>query len=123
FTTDDPFNPKTSSREWLSSLPEYDIVCTPRRANIDDLKALGPGRVHFVPFGYKPDVHFPEAPSSDSERSRFGSDVCFIGGADADRLPYFEQLIDEIPGLKLALYGGYSDRSPPLAPLCARWAG
>jgi spore maturation protein CgeB len=115
FATDDPFNPRTSSREWLSALPEYDIVCTPRRANIRDLEALGPAQVHFVPFGYKPDVHFPDAPSGDSERARFESDVCFIGGADSDRLVYFERLVDEIPGLKLALYGGYWNRSPRLA--------
>jgi spore maturation protein CgeB len=115
FATDDPFNPRNSSREWLSSLPEYDVVCTPRRANIDNLKTLGIGQVHFVPFGYKPDVHFPEALSADSERRRFESDVCFIGGADADRLPYFERLVDEVPGLRLALYGGYWDRSPRLA--------
>jgi hypothetical protein len=120
FATDDPFNARTSSRQWLSTLPEYDIVCTPRRANIGDLQALGIPEVHFVPFGYKPDVHFPETPRDAAEQARFHSDVCFIGGADADRLVYFENLVRDLPGVKLALYGGYWNRSPRLAPF---WRG
>jgi spore maturation protein CgeB len=115
FATDDPFNPRTSSRSWLETLPLYDIVCSPRRANIDDLQSRGVRRVHFVPFGYKPDVHFPEAPRDAVERDRFHSDVCFIGGADADRLEYFEELVTRLPHVKLALYGGYWNRSRKLA--------
>jgi spore maturation protein CgeB len=116
FTTDDPFNPRTSGSSWLKRLPLYDIVCSPRHANVDDLKALGVADVHLVPFGYKPEVHFPEAPRNADEMGRFQSDVCFIGGADADRVRYFEQLVRELPRVKLALYGGYWDRSPQLAP-------
>jgi spore maturation protein CgeB len=116
FATDDPFNPRTSSASWLNTLPLYDVVCSPRHANVDDLKALGVADVHFVPFGYKPEVHFPEAPRNDAERNRFQSDVCFIGGADDDRVGYFEQLVQDIPEVKLALYGGYWNRSSRLAP-------
>ena len=115
FATDDPFNPRTSPRSWLETLPLYDVVCSPRRANIADLESRGIARVHFVPFGYKPDVHFPEAPRDLVERERFQSDVCFIGGADSDRLEYFEELIARLPNLRLALYGGYWNRSRRLA--------
>ena len=111
FATDDPFNSRTSTANWLRTLPLYDIVCTPRRANIPDLQALGVRRVHFVPFGYKPHVHWPEQPQLATEVDRFRSDVCFIGGADDDRVPYFEELIDRMPVLNLALYGGYWNRS------------
>lgn len=115
FATDDPFNPRTSTADWLQTLPLYDIVCTPRRANILDLQGLGVRRVHFVPFGYKPEVHWPELPQDATESGRFQSDVCFIGGADDDRVPYFEELIDRMPAVKLALYGGYWNRSRHLA--------
>lgn len=120
FTTDDPFNSRTSTTEWLRTLPLYDIVCTPRRANIADLEALGVACVHFVPFGYKSDVHWTELPQDAAELDRFRSDVCFIGGADADRVPFFEELIERMPGVKLALYGGYWNRSRRLAPF---WRG
>jgi hypothetical protein len=116
FTTDDPFNPRTSSPLWLKTLPLYHVVCTPRHANVDELNALGVADVHVVPFGYKPEVHFPEAPRDAQEKGRFQSDVCFIGGADDDRVRYFEQLVRDLPGVKLALYGGYWHRSPQLAP-------
>src|SRR5262249_28659832 len=97
-----------------------DVICTPRRSNVGDLQALGGARVHFVPFGYKPEVHFREAPQNLGERERFQSDVCFIGGADADRLVYFEHLVHELPEVAVALYGGYWGRSPKLAPY---WRG
>jgi hypothetical protein len=120
FATDDPFNPKTSSRRWLSALPEYDLVCTPRQANVPDLNAIGVSNVQVVPFAYKPDVHFEERSENSAEEKRFRSDVCFIGGADADRFPYFEELVSRVPDINLALYGGYWDRSRRLAPF---WRG
>jgi spore maturation protein CgeB len=120
FATDDPFNPRTSTALWRRTLPMYDVVCTPRRANIDDLKSVGVSDVCFVPFGYKAGVHFAEAPENFEEQKRFESDVCFIGGADPDRVVYFEELVRQVPGVKLALYGGYWNRSPRLAPF---WRG
>lgn len=120
FATDDPFNPRNSSPLWRRALPLYDVVCTPRHANVADLRALGVSDVRFVPFGYKQDVHFEEAPQDSAEQERFQSDVCFIGGADLDRLVYFEELVERVPDVKLALYGGYWNRSPRLAPF---WRG
>ncbi|HZR26582.1 MAG TPA: glycosyltransferase [Vicinamibacterales bacterium] len=115
FSTDDPFNPRTSSRLWRRTLPLYDLVCSPRHANITDLRSLGVSSVEFVPFGYKPDVHFPEVAATADERTRFESDVCFIGGADTDRVKYFEELVHQLPHVRLALYGGYWNRSHRLA--------
>jgi spore maturation protein CgeB len=66
--------------------------------------------VIFVPFGYKPTVHYPEKPVAPEEHTRFDSDVVFIGGCDADRVPYFEALVKSLPDLRLHLYGGYWDR-------------
>ena len=120
FATDDPFNPRVSTRAWIGALPDYDLVCTPRRANTQDLRSIGVGRVAYVPFGYKPDVHFPEEPRTAGERTRFESDVCFIGGCDEDRIAYFETLVARVPDVRLALYGGYWDR---VASLCRFWRG
>jgi len=59
-------------------------------------------------------MYYPEQPLTDEEQARFRSDVAFIGGADADRYPFFEALVNAIPGLDLHLYGGYWDRHPRL---------
>lgn len=115
YATDDPFNPVHRDSRLLESLLRYDLVASTKRAIIPDLEDLGCPRVEFIPFAYQPAVHFPEAPTSD-ERERFRSDVVFIGGADDDRAPYFERLLDAIPDLDLSLYGGFWDRYRSLAP-------
>jgi spore maturation protein CgeB len=102
FLTDDPWNHAHRAAWFLEALPNYDFVFTPRRANVANLQTLGCRVVHYLPFAYAPEVHFPEA-VSDRERGQFQSDVMFAGGADADRVPYFEALREA--ALRLALYG------------------
>ena len=108
YLTDDPFNPAHRAPWFLEVLPEYDCIFSPRHANIADLRVAGCGNVVYMPFAYAPEIHFPEQPADASERSRFGSDVFFAGGADKSRIPYMAALIRE--GFKVALYGGYWDR-------------
>ncbi len=108
FLTDDPWN-KAHRAEWfLEALSEYDWVFTPRRANVSEIEAAGP-RVEFLPFAYAPHVHFPVEVSAE-ERVALASDVLFAGGADPDRVPLVQALIER--GLKVALYGGYWGRFP-----------
>lgn len=111
--TDDPFNPATNTRELLAGLAHYDLICSPRRAAIPDIQRASGKRVAYVRFGYKPTVHFPDPPGL-SDESRFSADVAFIGGADADRVPFFERLTRSLPDVKLALYGGGWDKHPAL---------
>jgi len=120
WATDDPFNPANSTRELIESIPLYDLYVCTKRAIMDDVRRAGCGNVAYVRFGYMPQVHFPEPPATDEERRRFDCDVTFIGGGDADRAPYFETLIREIPELRLHLYGGYWGRYPKLRPY---WRG
>ena len=51
---------------------------------------------------------------------RFGSDVVFAGGADADRFPMLREVADL--GIRLHLYGGFWERDPVLAPLARGFA-
>ncbi len=108
FLTDDPWSPVSRAPWFLAGLNEYDHVFSPRTANLEELRQAGCGAVHYLPFGYAPDIHFPEPPDTAEEESRFGSDVAFVGGADAERVPWMKELADA--GLSLALYGGYWDR-------------
>jgi hypothetical protein len=105
YSTDDPWNPKLHAPWFLRALPSYNAVFTPRRANIDDFRRCGLGTVHYLPFGYDPDVH---RPWPEGRPTAAPSDVLYVGGCDEDRVPLIDGLIDT--GLHLALFGGYWDR-------------
>jgi spore maturation protein CgeB len=102
YSTDDPWNPAQRAEWFLSALPAYDAVFTPRHANFDDFRRLGVRAVYYLPFAHDPEIHRPwpkDVPASAP------SDVIFVGGCDVDRLPLIRALIDQ--GLQLALFGGY----------------
>lgn len=105
YLTDDPWNPAHRAAWFMDALVAYEAVFTPRRANMDELCALGCKHVEFLPFGYNPLVHFPDPNPPDTA---YASDVLFAGGADADRVPYVAALIEA--GLDVRLYGGYWER-------------
>jgi len=105
YSTDDPWNPAQRAEWFLAALPAYDAVFTPRHANFDNFRRCGVRAVYYLPFAHDPEIHRPwpkDAPASAP------SDIIFVGGCDADRLPLVNALIDQ--GLQLALFGGYWDR-------------
>ncbi len=114
YLTDDPWNPALRAPWFLRGLAEYDLVCSPRRANLPDLERAGCRQVAYLPFAYNPATHFAEPPATPFEHKRFDCDLLFAGGADSDRLPVALALIRA--GFKLALYGGYWDRHPVTQP-------
>jgi hypothetical protein len=118
FLTDDPWNPGNGASFFWPAITQYDVIWSPRRANLADLRKHGCRRAEYLPFGYNPTLHFPEMPQSPEERKRFDCDVVFVGGADADRLPVARALLRT--GLELHLYGGYWDRDAELHP---HWRG
>ena len=118
YLTDDPWNPRNGAAFFWAALREYDVVWSPRRANLEDLRRHGCKAVEYLPFGYNPAVHFCEAPRDAEERERFTCDVVFVGGADADRLPVAKALVRA--GMKVHLYGGYWGRDKELRPY---WRG
>ena len=116
YLTDDPWNPANAARFFWSSLPEYDLIATPRQANKADLVGHGCRHVEYVPFGYNPLQHFIEPEASAEESRRFVCDVGIVGGADADRISLARELA--AAGFTLGLYGGYWDRCPDLRAFC-----
>lgn len=106
FSSDDPWNPNFKSRWHFAALPAYDIVFTPRRANLDDLRGIGCADVRWMPFGY--DASICEA-ESDAEAAPAGPapDALFVGGADADRVQFFREYAGA--GGRLSVAGGYWD--------------
>lgn len=112
YLTDDPWNRACRSRWFFEALPYYDWVFSPRRANLEDLERLGCPHVAYLPFGYDPTLHFPDPPMTEQERQQYQCDVLFYGGADRDRLPYIQALIEA--GVDVHLYGGYWERHPAM---------
>lgn len=114
FLTDDPWNPANGAAHFWSALTQYDVVFSPRTANLADLRKHGCRDVRFLPFAYNPDEHFAEAAASAQERAKYRCDVAFIGGADAQRVELLRPLLAS--ALSCQLYGGYWERHAPTRP-------
>jgi spore maturation protein CgeB len=109
YSTDDPWSSVHRS-PWLhAALEQYDAVFSPRRSNLEQLRALGGPVVHYLPFAYDPALHFTNEAES-IENGDGACDVLFVGGADRDRLSIVGELVGA--GFNVALYGGYWDRYP-----------
>jgi spore maturation protein CgeB len=104
YATDDPWNPAQRASWHLRALPDYDVVFTPRRANIADFHRLGCASVHFLPFGYDHTLFTPAEVTLDTA----GYDVLFVGGADRDRLAFVQDFMSA--GAQMALVGDYWER-------------
>jgi hypothetical protein len=105
YSTDDPWNPSLRARWHLKALPHYDVIFTPRRANIDDFRRHGCRDVHYLPFGY--DERYAHPPETEP-RVDDASDVLFVGGADRDRAAFMSGFAR--PGVAVKLAGGYWER-------------
>lgn len=105
YSTDDPWNAKQKAPWSVATLPVYDVVFTPRRANLGQFRDIGVKRLHYLPFAYDPEIHKPWPAETIPERE---SDVLFVGGCDDDRFSLMSDLIRA--GFNLALFGGYWDR-------------
>lgn len=110
YSTDDPWNSGLSGNWFRRALQGYDAVYSPRRANMGDFRQAGCSKVHFLPFAYDPRLHFPDPPAIGD--NTFACDVMFVGGADADRLPWVQALV--AAGLDVHLWGGYWAKHPEL---------
>ena len=104
YLTDDPWNSTLRGKWFFEMLPNYDVIFSVRRANLEALKQLGCPRVVYLPFGYDHGLFYPDNPT-EAQRREYESDVLFVGGADKDRLPYIAALIRA--GYKVRLYGAY----------------
>lgn len=103
-STDDPWSSFNRSAWFMKALCGYDSVFTPRRANLGDFCRLGCRDVRWLPFAYAPEAHFRD----DSPAAEYDTDVAFVGGADADRVPMIASLIRA--GHRVGLWGGYWHR-------------
>ncbi|MFI5776504.1 glycosyltransferase [Nocardia sp. NPDC051570] len=99
YSPDDVANPENISAEYLAHEPEWDLVVTTKRHNVEELRARGAGAVTFVPSAYDPAWHHPCA-------RRGGSQFLagFIGAQRPDRRALLVELARE-HGDRFAVYG------------------
>ena len=122
FLTDDPWNSAHHAPWFLKGLNLYDHLFTPRHANEPELRALAHPAVHYLPFAYAPEIHFPPA-AADPPLASAGhqKSVLFVGGADEERIQVMKGLLaGRIP---IDLWGGYWDRRPGLQAFAHGHAG
>jgi spore maturation protein CgeB len=104
YSTDDPWNPLFYAPWFLATLPKYDAIFTPRRANVEEFRRSNVRGLHYLPFGFDARVHRPWPANLPAGAP---CDVLFVGGCDSERLPLISALADA--GLRLALFGRYWD--------------
>lgn len=115
FLTDDPWSRSHRASWFMDALTEYAFVFSPRQQNLTDLGRHGCARVHYLPFGFCPEMHrWLGATTGDDP----AADVLFVGGADGDRVPYVRALV--AAGLWVELYGSGWGRLEEFRPL---WKG
>jgi hypothetical protein len=96
------------SRAYVAGAPLYDLHVTTKRMLVDEMRGrLRAREVMFSPNAYDPDTHRPIELSA-AERARWGSEVVFVGQADADRIGMLTALCDA--GIEVTVHGPYWDR-------------
>lgn len=103
FLTDDPWNRWHRAPWFMKGLRSYHHIFTPRHANEPELHGLRGPVIHYLPFAYAPEIHFPPSLSLE-ERNQWRSGLLFVGGADGERISIMEELARR--GLVPSLWGG-----------------
>lgn len=117
YPTDDPWNPGHRSNRYFRSVPCYDVIFSPRRANLDDFRLIGARRVEFLPFAYDSVLAHPVNVPFDFNRP----DLLFVGGGDPDRYALLRPVVDA--GISLTICGNYWQQDRRLRKVCRGQVG
>ena len=124
YANDDPFGTRDKRRFSLyqNSIRHYDLMAVVRKANVNEAYAYGARKVTLVPFSADEIAHAPLALTS-KEKTRWSSDVVFIGTWMPERGPFLARLLEL--GVPLTLYGDrwYKERKWPILQKAWRGAG
>ena len=101
------------------ALPCYDWVFTTKTFGIEDMREqLGMTRTSFILHAADPDLHRP-VPLTADDSNQFGCDASFIGTWSPKKEAMLTQLVEQLPGLQLRVFGSQWDRvgtDSPLSP-------
>ncbi len=105
YMIDNFFGPRRDPgwRLYAKTIPQYDLHCTQRDANVRDYRAAGARDVIKIQTAYEPTVHFPPpATWSEADRDR---DVSFVG-TPYDQRPAFLTRLWKERGFAVQVNGG-----------------
>jgi spore maturation protein CgeB len=106
YNNDDPFSPSQPKYLWrhfMAAIPHYDLMLAYRHANFDALRSAGAKNVELLRSWYVADRNFPVELSND-DKSKFLTDVVFVGHYEADqRLDFLEEIVRQ--GYSLRIFG------------------
>ena len=101
--TPDPAITFHRSRHFLASIPEYDLMVTTKRYELDLYHRHGVRKLLLQYPSFDTDIHRPERPSLE-ERRRYEADVVFVGTYTPGRERYLKTMAQL--GIDLAIWGG-----------------
>jgi len=106
YNNDDPFSntqPRYLWRNFMASIPAYDLMLAYRHANLDDLRCAGARKVELMRSWYVPDRNYP-VELTEEDRAVYETDVVFVGHYEPDqRIEYLEAIVKK--GYNLRLFG------------------
>lgn len=102
YCPDDMAARHNQSGQFLRSLPWYDAYFTTKSYGVEELKALGCPRVHFVANAFDPNTHRPVTLTAERKK-RIGASVGFIGTFEDERAQSMDYLASQ--GIDVRVYG------------------
>jgi spore maturation protein CgeB len=111
YNPDNPYVPRDGLRwrQFLQTLPLYDLVATPRASSVDPARRAGARRVIAVNFAADEAVHRPIELAGE-DRARYAAKVVFVGTWMPERGPFLLRLIER--GVPLRIYGDRWKNAP-----------
>lgn len=95
-----------SSVEVLRSLPLYDRFAIWSQVLMPALTSAGCREVVYFPFAYDHEIFFQGAEITDEQRTRYATDLLFVGTWDPERERILTELVCRLPSVDLAIWGG-----------------
>lgn len=122
YANDDPFGARDKKRFSLysNSVRHYDLLAVVRQPNVNEAYAHGAQKVTLVPFTADEIAHAPLSLTSE-EKSRWASEVAFIGTWMPERGPFISRLLQL--GLPISLYGDRWQKAPEWPVIKNIWHG
>lgn len=102
FSNDDQLNPKNQTKNYIKSIPVYDLHITTKSYNVDELYSLKAKKVEFVNNSTSKSFLYPIKVTND-DKIKFGSQVGFIGTYEAQRAESLLFLANN--GIKIRIWG------------------
>lgn len=108
YSTDDPWNTSHKSKWHLEALKKYSFIFTTRRSNLPDFAKIRKNTT-YLPFGYDPDLYYPDTGCLISEIGGGEKEELFFAGAcDRNRAELIAKI--QKAGINLSIWGGFWDR-------------